>query len=222
MSWQKQIKAKSGKKVEDDIVATVDENYFQKFLEDWKSCRDPHEGQQKILDSVFEEKCQYVFVRAGRKLAKTTTGIDIAWTLCNQAPNRVGYFCYPQIAQGIEVIWEERRLQSCDLKDDSMFDKYVVKVDDTRHIVKFANGSFVKLIGTWTESRGRGTQPDYVIFDEFQDCNPDYIEAMDANFAAKPHAQCVILGTPPKKRNHYEEWYERVSLNRKRTRFPFQ
>jgi hypothetical protein len=91
-----------------------------------------------------------------------------------------------------------------------MFDKYVEKVDDSRHIVRFTNGSFVKLIGTWTEARGRGTQPDFLIFDEFQDCNPDYIEAMDANLAAKENAQCVIMGTPPKKRNQYEEWYERV------------
>ena len=107
-------------------------------------------------------------------------------------------------------MWEERRLQTCDQKDDSMFDKYVEKVDDSRHIVRFSNGSFIKLIGTWTEARGRGTQPDFLIFDEFQDCNPDYIEAMDANLAAKENAQCVIMGTPPKKRNQYEEWYDRV------------
>jgi hypothetical protein len=91
-----------------------------------------------------------------------------------------------------------------------MYDKYVEKVDDSRHIVRFANGSFVKLIGTWTEARGRGTQPDFLVLDEVQDCNPDYIEAMDANLSAKPHAQCIMMGTPPKKRNHYEEWLARV------------
>jgi hypothetical protein len=69
------------------------------------------------------------------------------------------------------------------------------------------------LIGTWTEARGRGTQPDLIIFDEVQDCNPDYIEAMDSNLAAKPHAQCLMMGTPPKKRNHYEEWYSRIQSN---------
>jgi hypothetical protein len=137
------------------------------------------------------------------------------------APNRVGYLCYPTIAQGIEVVWEERRIQTCDQRDDSMFDKYVEKVDDSRHIVRFNNGSFIKLIGTWTEARGRGTQPDFLIFDEFQDCSPDYIEAMDANLAAKPHAQCVIMGTPPKKRNHYEEWLTRVESNPKGKIFHF-
>jgi len=162
---------------------------------------------------VFEEKYQYVFYRAGRKGAKTTTGIDVAWKLANMAPNRVGYLCYPTIAQGIEVVWEERRLQTCDRKDDAMFEKYVEKVDDNKHMIKFLNGSFIKLVGTWTEAKGRGSQPDFIICDEIQDCNPNYIEAADANLAAKPHAQCVFLGTPPKKRNHYEDWWDRVEGN---------
>jgi len=219
MAWQKQKKFNGGKKASEDneekIAVKEDPFYFRKFLEDWENCRDRHPGQIEVLKAVFEENCQYVFYRAGRKGAKTTTGIDVAWRLANEKPNRVGYLCYPTIAQGIEVVWEERRLQTCDQKDDSMFDKYVEKVDDSRHIVRFANGSFIKLIGTWTEARGRGTQPDFLIFDEFQDCNPDYIEAMDANLAAKEHAQCVIMGTPPKKRNQYEEWYDRVACNPK-------
>lgn len=210
MGWKKQEKLKKVKKVEVDEKIRDNPVYVRRFIEDWEKCRDRHPGQSEILKAVFEEKCQYTFYRAGRKGAKTTTGIDVAWRLANEFPNRVGYLCYPTIAQGIEVVWEERRLQTCDQKDDKMFNKYVEKVDDSRHIIRFANGSFIKLIGTWTEARGRGTQPDFLIFDEFQDCNPDYIEAMDANLAAKPHAQCVIMGTPPKKRNQYEEWYERV------------
>lgn len=185
----------------------------EKFLNDWRECRDRHPGQREVLKAVFEDNCQYVFYRAGRKGAKTTTGIDVAWRLANEAPNRVGYLCYPTITQGIEVVWEERRLQTCDQKDDTMFNKYVEKVDDSRHIVRFSNGSFVKLIGTWSEARGRGTQPDFLIYDEVQDCSPHYMDAMDANLAAKPHAQCVMMGTPPKKRNQYEEWYERVQAN---------
>ena len=194
MAWQKQQKFKGGKKVDESEKPNPQDHsvYFEKFLEDWEACRDRHPGQLEVLRAVFEEKKQYVFYRAGRKGAKTTTGIDVAWKLANEAPNRVGYLCYPTIAQGIEVVWEERRLQTCDRKDDIMFEKYVEKVDDNKHIVRFANGSFVKLIGTWTEARGRGTQPDFLILDEVQDCNPDYIEAMDANLSAKPHAQCII------------------------------
>jgi hypothetical protein len=200
---------------------SINDLHFKKFLEEWENTRDRHPGQKQVIKSVFEDKCQYVFYRAGRKGAKTTTGIDIAWRLALESPNRVGYMCYPTIAQGIEVIWEERRLQTCDRKDETMFERYVEKVDDSRHIVRFSNGSFIKLIGTWTEARGRGTQPDFIIFDEIQDCNPDYIEAMDANLAAKPHAQCIMMGTPPKKRNHYEEWWDRVGSNPRGKNFKF-
>lgn len=213
MAWQKQDKFKNGKKIDEKetIETKNDQVYFSRFLESWENCRDRHPGQRAVISAVRDDKCQYTYYRAGRKGAKTTTGIDVAWLLANEAPNRVGYLCYPTIAQGIEVVWEERRLQTCDQKDDSMFDKWVEKVDDSRHILRFANGSFVKLIGTWTEARGRGTQPDFLIYDEFQDCNPEYIEAMDANLAAKAHAQCVMMGTPPKKRNHYEDWWDRIS-----------
>ena len=56
-------------------------------------------------------------------------------------------------------------------------------------------------------------QPDFLIYDEVQDCSPEYMEAMDSNLAAKPHAQCVMMGTPPKKRNQYEEWWARIGAN---------
>lgn len=223
MSWEKQKKYKSGKKIEDEEEAKPkdDHVYFEKFLEDWQNCRDRHDVQIEVENAVFDDQNQYVFLRAGRKLAKTTTGIDIGWRLAQKFPKSVGYLCYPTIAQGIEVVWEERRLQTCDIKDDYMFERYVEKVDDNKHMVKFVNGSFIKLIGTWTEARGRGTQPDFLIYDEVQDCNPDYIEAMDSNLSAKPHSKCVFMGTPPKKRNHYEEWWGRIGNNARGKVFHF-
>jgi hypothetical protein len=185
----------------------------RKFLVDWEKCRDRHPGQAEVLKAIFQDEAQYTFYRAGRKGAKTTTAIDVVWRVANTRPNSVLYLCYPTIAQGIEVVWEERRLQTCDQKNDWMYDMYVEKVDDSRHIVRFSNGSFVKLIGTWTEARGRGTQPDFLVYDEIQDCSPEYIDAMDSNLAAKEHARCLMMGTPPKKRNHYEDWLKRVEAH---------
>lgn len=215
MAWPKQTKFKGGEKIDEDEKVDFKENdaYVKKFLADWTASFDPHPGQELVLKSIFEENSQYVFYRSGRKGAKTATGIKAAWRAANLAPNRVVYLCYPTIAAGIDIVWDERRLQTCDLKNDNMFDKYVIKVDDNKHIVRFANGSFIKLVGTWTEARGRGRQPDFIVCDEFQDCNADYIEASDSDLAAKPHAQCIFMGTPPNKRNHYEEWWDRVGGN---------
>ncbi len=216
MTWKKKT-FEIEKTIDEDAEVSakpvpLDEAYVKMFLEDWDKCRDRHPGQVEVLNAVFEEKLQYVFYRSGRKGAKTTTGIDAAWKASNIAPNRVVYLCYPSIAAGIEIVWEERRLQTCDLKNDSM-SKYVEKIDENKHIVRFKNGSFIKLVGTWTEARGRGRQPDLIVCDEFQDCNADYIEATDGDLAAKEHSQCVFMGTPPKKRNHYESWIDRVNAN---------
>jgi hypothetical protein len=221
MAWQKQKKFKSENPIDEEESPVLDNDAaFQEFMEDWKKIRDPHPGQQQVLDAVIVDGVKYTFYRSGRKGAKTTTGIDIAWILSHQFPKRVGYLCYPTIAQGIEVVWDEKRLQNCDIKDDFMFDKYVEKVDESKHMMWFKNGSFVKLVGTWTEKRGRGRQPDYMICDEFQDCNADYIEASDSDLAAK-NAPCIFMGTPPKKRNHYEDWWDRISTNPKGKNFHF-
>ena len=189
-----------------------DEKYVEKFLEDWKGCRVRHEGQQQILDDFQSGKFRYQFIQAGRKFSKTTTLIDAAWLACNTIPNFVCYMGFPSISQGIDVIWDELRAQQCDLKESYMYDRYVMKTDGTRHVIKFNNGSWIKLFGTWVEVKGRGTQPDLLIFDEFQDCDPDYIEAMDPNLAAKPGSRCIMSGTPPKIPGHYQDWRERVRM----------
>lgn len=178
------------------------------FIEDWTNIRKRHSGQLDILDSFFNKKCKKIFVRAGRKFAKTSTMIDIIWRFAIENPKSVIYYGFPTITQGIEVVWEEKRLQNCDSKEEEMNLKYVKKVDDNKHIVTFNNGSYVKLIGTWTESRGRGTQPNLLIMDEIQDCSPAYLDAMWGNMGAKD-AFCLMAGTPPRIRNHYHEWEAR-------------
>ena len=196
------------------------EKNFESFMVDWENCRERHAGQKQVISAFFDDQCQYIFNRAGRKFAKTTTDIDIAWRFAMEKPNRVIYFCYPTIALGIEVLWEEQRLQRCDRKDDLMRDKYVAKTDDSRHIVWFTNGSYMKLIGTWSEARGRGTQPDLLVVDEIQDCSGDYLDAMDPNLAAKD-GRCVMSGTPPRKRNHFYEWWDRIGNNPRGRLFKF-
>ena len=80
MAWQKQTKFKNGKKDNDDEKKELktDPAYVRKFLEDWEGCRNRHPGQAEVLKAVFEENLQYVFYRAGRKGAKTTTGIEVS------------------------------------------------------------------------------------------------------------------------------------------------
>ena len=189
------------------------------FEEDWEKCRDRHSGQKAVIQAYFDG-AQYIFNRAGRKFAKTTTNIDLAWWHAMKHPKSVIYVCFPTITQGIEVVWEEGRLQNCDTKTDIMRERYVESVNNNKYMVQFKNGSFIKLIGTWSEARGRGTQPDLLIVDEVQDCSSDYLEAMNPNLAAK-NGRCIMSGTPSKKRNHYHEWEERIGAMEKGVCFHF-
>lgn len=180
------------------------------FLKDWENIRTRHNGQLDILNAFFNDGLKRMFFRAGRKFAKTSTMIDIAWRFANEHPKSVIYYGFPTITQAIEVVWEEKRLQYCDSKDDDMNLKYVHKTDDSKHIVTFNNGSYIKLIGTWSEARGRGTQPDLLLMDEVQDCSPAYLDAMWPNLAAKD-GYCIMAGTPPPIKNHYHQWEDRFS-----------
>lgn len=213
MVWNKQVfkkKRDEGSSGSSDDGVPFDALYIERFKQDFNKYNTPHPAQKVIQDEFFSGQYSYIFTQCGRKFAKTTNLIRIAWWVCNTNPGTVCYACYPTITQGIEVVWEEQRLQKFDLKEDIMFDRYVKKTDDNKHILTFNNGSYIKLIGTWTEARGRGTQPDLLLVDEVQDCSPSYLEAMDSNLAAKPNSKCIMSGTPSSKPSHYQEWRERI------------
>ena len=186
---------------------------YEDFLEDWGKIRVRHAAQQEILNAFFVENKKYLFLRIGRKGAKTTTNIEIAWRYSMMVPMATTFICLPTITQAIEVYWDEKRLQWCDIKDGWMADKYIAHIDNNKHMLTFVNGSTVKLIGTWSEARGRGTQPNLLIVDEIQDSNAEYLDAMEPNLAAKEDSRCVMSGTPPRKKNHYHTWETRIKSN---------
>lgn len=186
---------------------------YERFLEDWEKVRERHKGQKEILSAVFEHGKRYVFARMGRKGAKTTTNIDIAWRFSLSKPRRTTYICLPTITQAIEIYWDEKRLQWCDKDTPYMAEKYIKSIDNNKHTITFNNLSTIKLIGTWSEARGRGTQPDLFIGDEVQDASSEYLDAMEPNMAAKPDSIWVLSGTPPKKKNHYHTWEDRIRKN---------
>lgn len=186
---------------------------YDVFWETIRSHRTFHKGQEEIIKAFFEDQYKYIFMRIGRKGTKTTSNIIIAWGYSLLVPRSTCFVTLPTITQAIEVYWDEKRLQWCDLQDTALFDLFVKNVDNNKHIITFVNDSTIKLTGTWSEARGRGTQPNLLIADEIQDCSADYLDAMEPNLAAKADARCVMSGTPPKKKNHYHVWEDRIANN---------
>ncbi len=189
-----------------------DPEFFNEFVTDWNNSWKPHTGQKAIITDFISGNYDYLFVRAGRKFSKTTINIKAAWYKTLKKKNSTIYATFPTIELGTEIVWDEKRLQYCDMQDSYMFNKYVKNVNESKHIIQFVNDSHIKLQGTWKEARGRGTQPDFLTVDEVQDCNPAWIEAMDSNLGPK-QAPCIMSGTPPRKRNHYQDWEQRILSN---------
>ena len=185
---------------------------YEEFLSDWESIRVRHQGQKEIIHAFFEENCQKIFLRIGRKGAKTSTIIDISWRFCYWRPKSIVHIAYPTKELAYDILWDEQRLQNCDLKDTFMREKYVAIVENSRNhpSITFHNGSKIKIMGTWTESSGRGLQPDLLIADEIQDCRSIWLDAAEPNLAAKQDSRFILSGTPPRKRNHYHEWEKRT------------
>jgi hypothetical protein len=199
----------------DDNFCVKDEKHntiYEEFLQDWEKLRVRNVGQQEILDQVFINGKRYIFARIGRKGSKTTTNIDISWKFSMRKALSTTYICSPTITQCVEIYWDEKRLQWCDSTNDDM-SKYIKHVDNKNHMITFVNNSTIKLVGTWSEARGRGTQPNLMIVDEIQDASADYLDAMEPNLAAKTDSLCIMTGTPPKKKNHYHEWENRIKNN---------
>lgn len=208
---KKKIFARTRNLVDSSIKGKVID--ISEFLKDWESLRTRHKGQLEIIDAFFVKKKKYIFLRIGRKGAKTTTIIDICWRFAHENPRCMIYICLPTVVQACDVYWDEKRLQWCDADESFMADKYIKIIDNKNHSITFNNGSVIKLIGTWAERSGRGTQPDLFVSDEIQDCKGDYLDAMEPNLAAKEDARCIMSGTPPKRPNHYHEWEKRIMNN---------
>lgn len=192
------------------------EDLFDVWFEELKKRRILTKVQLDLLDAYFNHGVKYNFWRIGRKGTKTTLIIFIAWGESLKGKNRTTHIFLPTLELAKEVYWDENRLQYCDLcdpEDKALHNMFIKHVDKQRHLITFVNGSTVKLGGTWSEARGRGTQPNLLMFDEAKDCKAEFLSAAEPNLAAKEDSRCILAGTPPKKKNHYHEWEDRVIRN---------
>lgn len=196
---------------------------YDRLYDQIRETRTLNPAQLEILEAFFKENCQRMFIRMGRKAGKTSTIIMIAWLFAHARPQSITNILYPTNEQGYDILFEEARLEHCDLDTSLMKDEWVDKVDarvNSMSII-FNNGSKIRVQGTWSEKRGRGTQPDMMIADEIQDTRASYLAAAEPNLMAKPDTRFILSGTPPQVRNHYHEWEERTVRNLGGRRFHY-
>ena len=71
-----------------------------KLLSGWKA----HDGQRKVLRSIFNDGVRRVFIQAGRKWGKTETIMYIAWRYAMLYPYAACYIIGPTRKQQSEII----------------------------------------------------------------------------------------------------------------------
>lgn len=195
--------------IDTEFFKTAPEDFKKLYLEILES-RTLNPAQKEILHAFFHDGCGRIFLRIGRKGSKTASIIMVAWLFAHFRPKCMIHILYPSLEQAFDVVWEEERIQLCDLKTPTLKDNWVADIDEKKMTITFKNGSKIRILGTWAKTRGRGVQPDLMIADEIQDCNPGYLNAADPNLIAKPDSRFILSGTPPRKRNHYHEWEKRT------------
>ena len=175
-----------------------------RILEDLYDGWYPNEGQLQAGHALINEDKITQFLRWGRKGGKTDNIIKIIYRFAQLNPGSGCYYFCPMANQAREILWETGRLQR------GIKRKYIktIKSMDMRIILK--NGSYIKLDGSDRYEKHRGTEPHFLVYDEFKDFDPRFHEAIDPNRGVY-NCPLIILGTPPVSINqdrNYEQYNE--------------
>jgi hypothetical protein len=146
-------------------------------------------------------------------------------------PNAACYYIAPFQKQARELIWANHRIQDFfrpkvdprtgltpqgyNLKEanqifEELWDKYILKVNDSEMRIVFRNNSFIKLDGSDNYAAYRGVNPHAIGYDEFKDFHPKFHEGMDPNLATH-NAPLLAIGTPPDGSENNAENFEALA-----------
>lgn len=175
-----------------------------RILEDVYRGWEPNEGQVKAGRALFHDNQNTQFIRWGRKGGKTEYIIKAIYRYALLHPNAGCYYFCPQANQAREILWETGRLQRAIPK------KYIKTIKSVDMRIILNNGSFIKLDGSDNYEKHRGTEPHFLVYDEFKDFDRRFHEAIDPNRGVY-NCPLVIIGTPPISINedrNYEQYME--------------
>ncbi len=165
----------------------------------WK----PNDGQLAAGQALEKGKLTQ-FIRWGRKGGKTDYIIKCIYRFALLNPGSGCYYFCPLQNQAREILWETGRLQKGIPK------KYIRKIKDNDMRIILTNNSFIKLDGSDKYEKHRGTEPHFLVYDEFKDFDPRFHEAIDPNRGVY-NCPLIILGTPPVSINedkNYSQYHE--------------
>lgn len=154
----------------------------------------PHPGQREILDAIFLEFINSAFVRCGRKWGKTEIALYILWRIAKQFPNSPCFYFAPMQNQARLILWEDPRLKNFGPREWLLDGSRGISESDM--VLRFKNGSFIKVDGTDNFNKYRGPRYRVAVYDEYKECDPRMRKAMRPNAAVLKGID-VFMGSPP-------------------------
>lgn len=170
----------------------TDERYrnLAKLFKELNAKWQPHPNQAKIGEYIFVNGARRIFIECGRKWGKTELAADLCWRLGNMIRGGQGYYFGAYKTQVRELIWASKRIQEHGPKE------YIKSINNTEMRITFPTDTFVRLDGADEFAVSKGTNPDFVILDEFADYSDSFWHAMSPNFASKDTI-VIIISSPP-------------------------
>ena len=131
---------------------------------------------------------RFKVVIAGRRFGKTHLSIR---ELCKAArlPNKDVIYCAPTYKQAKNIVWKKLKYKLLDLK-------WVQKLNETELSIVLKNGSTISLKGLENYDSIRGGGYDFLVIDEFADCDPESWFSVLRPTLADRQGSALFIGTP--------------------------
>lgn len=152
--------------------------------------------QQKIAQS----KTRFRVTCSGRRFGKTTLALRELARFASEPKRRV-FFAAPTYRQAKAVAWMPLKEKLIDLR-------WVNKVNESDLTITLKNGSTISIRGTDNFDSLRGVGLDFLVMDEFADCNADAWYRVLRPTLSDTGGHALFLGTP-KGRNHLFDLYQK-------------
>ncbi len=154
----------------------------------------PHGSQQKVIDSFFYDGITSGFLRCGRKWGKTEIGMYFLTRLAQSFPNTPNYYFAPMQNQAKGILWEDPRIKNFVPRHWLLEGSR--GINETEMIMRFRNGSFIKIDGSDNFDKYRGYKYKGAVYDEYKDHDARMRKAMRPN-ASVLGGLDLFMGSPP-------------------------
>lgn len=201
---------------EDRVILSKEEQLYLQQLEDLNKPRGDglkvglktrlHADQIKQLSPMYNQGINDIFLSCGRKWGKTELVGYILWKHALENPGSACYYVAPENTHARELMWNNNRMQRF-LGEDSK--KYIAGIKNDLMIIRFKNGSYIRLIGSDNYMVANGLTPHIAVYDEFKGFNPRWHTEFAPNRAAKA-APLIIIGTKPRAGNKNMDQYDEI------------